>query len=269
MEVPDLPQAMLLKEAANWNQTGNDWKMLAGLPGAHLVAERDGKIVGTIAALDYVDFVWVAMVLVHPNNRRQGIASQLMQKVLDLFPDRILRLDATADGSKVYENFHFREEYRLSRWRLTPSSRSKYKPSGDIHQTKTAISDIIRSDVPFFGGNREQLLASLGAINAPITHHHQDSGQISYLFFRPGIHAWQIGPIVALDKELAINLIKKCLSVVADQPFFIDIPDNENWMQAIHELGFRKERLFIRMQFGGWNRIASPHEFAIAGPEFG
>ena len=50
------------------------------------------------------------MVLVDPQQRRQGIATRLMNVALDYLKDKVatVKLDATAEGKPVYEKFGFR-----------------------------------------------------------------------------------------------------------------------------------------------------------------
>ncbi len=118
----DIEQAMRLNIAADWNQTPADWKMILSCQGYHLAASVQEQIVGTIASIDYDQFVWIAMVLVDPSFRRQGIATTLLNTVLAHYSDRVLRLDATRAGSAVYAQLGFRKECYLHRWVLPRST---------------------------------------------------------------------------------------------------------------------------------------------------
>ena len=75
----DIPAAMQLKEAAGWNQTEDDWRRLLMLePNGCFAAIKDGRLVGTTTTTTYGnDLAWIGMVLVDPQYRRQGIASEV------------------------------------------------------------------------------------------------------------------------------------------------------------------------------------------------
>jgi len=81
----DHPAAVTLWEASDLHLGGNDtpemiaWK-LSTQPGFFLVAEMDGKIVGTVIGSLERGWGWVQRLAVHPGYRRRGIARRLMQE---------------------------------------------------------------------------------------------------------------------------------------------------------------------------------------------
>src|SRR6185503_15490799 len=123
----DIPAAMRLKEAAGWNQTEADWRRLLSLePNGCFAAVNDGRLVGTTTTTTYGnELAWIGMVLVDPQERRQGVATRLMKVAIDYLKDRVatVKLDATALGRPVYERFGFRVECGLERWSGTSNAR--------------------------------------------------------------------------------------------------------------------------------------------------
>ena len=110
---------MRLKECAGWNQTEADWRRVLDLdPDGCLVAEVDGEPAGTTIVTVFGPVAWVAMVLVDPAHRRQGIGRALMREAL-AFTDglgvRTVRLQATPMGRPLYEELGFISEYQLLR----------------------------------------------------------------------------------------------------------------------------------------------------------
>src|ERR1043165_10290372 len=87
----DVPAAMRLKEAAGWNQTEDDWRRLLVLePNGCFGVIKDGALVGTTTTTTYGnDLAWIGMVLVDPQQRRQGIAMQLMNVALDYLEEKV------------------------------------------------------------------------------------------------------------------------------------------------------------------------------------
>src|ERR1051325_850627 len=123
----DIPAAMQLKQAAGWNQTEEDWRRLLALdPNGCFAAVKDGRLVGTTTTTTYGnDLAWIGMVLVDPHERRQGIATRLMNVALDYLNGKVatVKLDATAEGKTLYEKFGFQAESVLERWSGTTEVR--------------------------------------------------------------------------------------------------------------------------------------------------
>jgi hypothetical protein len=68
--------AGLRLSGGRWNQTERDWRhFLTEAPDGALVAEEDGRVIGTAATLPYGPFAWISMVLVDPAAR--GVSAPL------------------------------------------------------------------------------------------------------------------------------------------------------------------------------------------------
>jgi GNAT superfamily N-acetyltransferase len=133
MTTADIPAALELCRAARWNQIEADWRRFLALhpAGARVALDADGAVIGSVATLRYgggvdgVGFDWLAMVLVRPENRRQGIASRLVEEAIALLGARApVRLDATPAGELVYRNLAFVPEYELARMERLPDART-------------------------------------------------------------------------------------------------------------------------------------------------
>src|SRR5258708_2895319 len=103
----DLPQAMLLKQIAGWNQTEQDWLRALELePEGCFGIERDRRVVATATTICYGrELAWIGMVLTHPEYRGQGFATRLMRRALEYIDGRHVqwtKLDATPMGSPLY-----------------------------------------------------------------------------------------------------------------------------------------------------------------------
>ena len=117
----DIPQAMLLKQAAGWNQTEQDWLRVLELePEGCFGIERDGRLVATTTTTCYGrELAWIGMVLTAPEFRGQGLASSLMRSALEFLDGRQIqwvKLDATSMGSGVYRKLGFEDECPVERW---------------------------------------------------------------------------------------------------------------------------------------------------------
>src|SRR3954451_17896441 len=152
----DIPAAMRLKEAAGWNQTEADWRRVLSLePNGCFAAVKDDRLVGTTTTTTYGnELAWIGMVLVDPEQRRQGIATQLMKVALEYLKARVatVKLDATALGQPVYERLGFQFESRLERWLGTANTHNAETPE-DV-----ALHDLLALDRIAFGANRSTLI---------------------------------------------------------------------------------------------------------------
>ena len=125
MVAEDIPAGLALCRASGWNQVERDWRrFLKAQPGGALVAERDSRVIGTVATMRYGPrFAWVAMVLVDPAERGRGVGRSLLTRGLALLDDvDTSRLDATPAGEPLYKTLGFAEESRLSRLQLAPGA---------------------------------------------------------------------------------------------------------------------------------------------------
>src|SRR5687768_12575174 len=86
----DLAAAMRLKELAHWNQTESDWRRLLRLePSGCFAGLLNGRIIASLTTTTYgKELAWIGMVIVDPEYRRQGIATQLMRAGLDYLKEQ-------------------------------------------------------------------------------------------------------------------------------------------------------------------------------------
>ncbi len=270
----DVAAGLRLCRAARWNQTERDWRhFLSEPPGGALVAERAGRVIGTVATLRYGPFAWISMVLVDPDARGKGVGSTLLERGLALIPaDVAPRLDATPAGEPLYRKLGFADEYALERWYLD-AGRYSLRPS-------TAARPFDASDWPAtlevdrraFGASRERLLRRLAADAAEYAWVFDDpTGPRGYLLGRHGHVREHLGPLIATDEAAARVLLDTGLEAVAGRAIFIDVPRHQQRFRAyLRAAGFAVERPFLRMYRGLLTAAGDPSlVYAIAGPEFG
>ena len=103
MTVADLADGMRLKAEAGWNQLEADWRRFLVLGGdGCFVAEREGRIVGSVTTCQFGSIGWVAMLLVEKAHRGAGIGRGLLIRALESLEARgarSVRLDAVMPGT--------------------------------------------------------------------------------------------------------------------------------------------------------------------------
>lgn len=271
----DIPLGMSLKSAAGWNQLETDWEMLldAGSEG-NFVAVYDGIEAGTATTVTYERrFSWVGMVLVDPAFRRRGIGTALLKAAIDSATEYgPVRLDATAEGKRLYDTLGFRDEYRLVRM-VRMAAPLVEEPADDCDQiTQARLRNIVLYDAPIFGAARQKVLGSL-LRNAPQYAYYarRDNEVSGYCLGRSGSSFEQIGPIVAADSGIAQALMLTALKRCAHKDVIVDVLiEQEGWMRFLMGLEFAEQRPFIRMCLGKLDYPGQPErQFAVAGPEVG
>ena len=120
MTAADVADGMRLKAEAGWNQVDADWRRFLALGGEGcFVAEREGRVVGSVTTCRFGPIGWVAMLLVEKAQRGAGIGRGLLIRALEHLEAagaRSVRLDATALGRPLYESLGFRVDFRLGRY---------------------------------------------------------------------------------------------------------------------------------------------------------
>ena len=270
----DIPAAMKLKEAAGWNQTEDDWRRLITLePAGCFAAIRNHELVGTTTTSTYKDqLAWVGMVLVDPQNRRQGIATRLMETALDYLRGKVatVKLDATAQGKPVYERFGFEEESLVERWVGTLHGSSIIRNDGMLNPD--TLYELLDLDQRAFNADRSTLIQWL--INdsnfLPVVKRSADGKLSGYALARAGTKANYLGPIVATETSDVESLIDEMLRRMGASRVYIDFNrECSTPVDVFSARGFVKERDLIRMTSGERGKKTSPFVVAIAGPEIG
>jgi len=206
----------LLSMRAGWNQTEDDIIRLASLdPGGCFVAKlrAPGSDIpaGTSVATPLgPKAAWIGMVLVHPELRRQGIATALLHAAVSHAQDSgrgIVGLDATPEGQAVYASSGFKASYRI--WRtLFPLSQFEKAGEGVRELRGSALAEIQGYDAKRYF-DRSPLLERLVLDRQARCFATKDAqGRLTgYCLTRPGRVQPFVGPLVADSEESARHLL--------------------------------------------------------------
>ena len=270
-------EAMKIKELVGWNQTEDDWRRLLKVePRGCFGAFRDGALVGTTTTTCYDhDLAWIGMVLVHPANRRMGIATRLLRHALDYLSDAVstVKLDATADGQRLYERLGFHVESLVERWFGTAVPNGRV--GGDVEVTylnETTTAELLELDRRAFCADRSSLIKALiaNASVVPAIARTKNGAVGGYSIARRGSQISYVGPIIATTANEAAALLDRTLDQLTGQQVYVDVNTRfEGWPRVLLDRGFSKQRELIRMRLGKLSNPTSPWVFSIAGPEVG
>ena len=277
MTPADAEAALLLSAEAGWNQTAEDWEFMLREGRGVGVRDASGRWIGSSLALPVgEDLSWISMVLVAKGQRRRGIGTRLLRRCIEAVQraGHAAGLDATEFGRLVYPSLGFRDLHPISRlWLEIPVSA---EPLWTDHQIRPLIAaDLVALaafDASRSGMERGHVLDYL-FWQAPSSAFvvEVDEGVVGYILGRPGRSAFQIGPVVADDENLACALVANAL-VASKLPVILDVPDAHPGLRRwLGGTGAVRQRGFTRMILGKPPRALADTSriFAIAGPELG
>jgi GNAT superfamily N-acetyltransferase len=264
----DLPRAVALSAAVGWNQNEADWRVF--LRDGAVRAMDDGDPV-TLAATAAVlplgpDLAWISMVLVRPDLRRRGMATQLMRWAVErLEGTRCVALDATPAGREVYRRLGFQDAFGFTRWRLPAGLPAPGLPVRRLRESDWPA--LLAFDREAFGAPREKLLRSF-AERLPAACWITEDGS-GYALGRDGLRLPQIGPVVATGPAIAVALVAAAARATGGT-VLLDLADDAGDVIAILEsAGAERLRGFTRMARGAAPPGLAERLIAMAGPEFG
>ncbi len=276
----DIPAGLRLCGQAGWNQTAEDWqRLLEWEPGGCFVAERDGRVAGTVTTTVYEPgLAWVGMLLVDGAVRRQGLGRALLAHALDWIESErgvpVSALDATPLGKPLYDGMGFVDQFSLQRHEGAAPSPAVHPggPPGVRPLRADDLSTLAALDTSVFGADRRRVLQSLIEAHPDRCHLFERKGIIrGYVCGRTGARTGYVGPLVATDRAAAEVLLGAALAPLAGRTVTLDVPDgNEDAVLLVRQLGLRPQRPLLRMARGAPLPPADRKRcYAIAGPEIG
>jgi ribosomal protein S18 acetylase RimI-like enzyme len=277
MHAGDIPFAHALRQIAGWNQTEHDWLgYLSYDPEGCFVAEVRGKPAGTATTIHYGDhFGWIGMVLVHPDYRRLGIGTRLLNRAISRLQQcgvKSIKLDATPMGRKVYVPLGFIDEYELSRYEGAPVADDLAEEAGVVPFSSANFMAMVQLDAAAFGAERRAVLQSLSERNPELCFAMRDAGGGGgFIIAREGAGAVQVGPWIPRDATVAERLLRALFRRLPGRRIFVDVvAPNAPANAIIRQQGFKVQRTLTRMYLG---ENAHPGEpllvFGISSPEKG
>ncbi len=271
----DIVSMYSLSQKAGWNQTIDDLKLLAAQdPKGNLlgVADIDGisKPLGSGLVLNVGEsLAWIGMILVHPEYRRQGIASVIMEECIEVarlvMNNSIVGLDATPHGLQVYTNIGFQKSFNIWRCQLKTEATIQIDASIKIIRNLSMYkyTDMLQDmglHTKFAGLSLIQKMHPEGVWVA------QAKGKpIGIVMTRPGRLMPFVGPLLAASPGAARTLLDHVLKFWKEKghdKVFMDIPEKhfnsaslwENEIACITppedcvlSSGIKPARCFIRM----------------------
>lgn len=277
LQPEDVGVALELSSGEGWNQTARDWDFLIQSPDVVAIAAvNKSRVIATTTAIRYPGkVIWIGMVLVDKAFRGKGISKLLLNHVFQLSDEAsVLKLDATAQGQRVYIPLGFQEEMQIVRM-VHPVVSNQHLPVSEITPEPvdaTHISAITALDKFTFGADRSSL------INMLVTNYPESAWIVQkqqrimgFTLGRAGSRYHHLGPVVAGCTSDAATLITHALNNLNGTAVVIDVLcDKQDLIASLISMGFSVQRYFSRMYRHQHNIPCNTADmFAIGGPEYG
>lgn len=281
MSTADEPFCCELSRIAGWNQTSADWRRALELePEGAWIAIVHGQEAGTATVCRFASIGWIALMLVSPPFRSQGVGRALFTHAVNYLEANgvhSLRLDATPLGQPLYAQFGFSVEFELERYagRVAPSaSLPAPTDSLEIADAESAdMADIALLDQSITATDRARFLERLFSLAPTCRRIARDAATgklLGYSLARPGRLATQIGPCLASEERAGRTLLADALLRHVGQEVFVDIPVEHAGAASIaSQLGLRPQRRLARMGRGPRITESLAGFWSGSGPEKG
>lgn len=267
MTEADLPRAAALSALVGWNQTAEDWAEFLARGAVRCRDDGQETLAATAATYTYSPgLAWISMVLVRPDQRRQGHATALMRWATASLATAAQVLDATPAGREVYARLGFRDLWGFARWSLPEPLPASPGPRPLEERDWPALEAL---DLAAFGAPRPALLRGFARrLPAAARVLERDGALAGAILGRDGVRTPQLGPLWARDAATARALLAAARNAVG--PAVLDLRDGAlglgPWLAA---QGAAPQRPFTRMALGADPPGDVTLHAAVAGPEFG
>jgi GNAT superfamily N-acetyltransferase len=211
-EPGDLPAAHALSSTFNWPHRLEDWQFALSL-GQGVVAERDGKVLGTALSWQFgANYATIGMVIVAPELQGQRIGNRMMEALLDRLSTRNVLLHATVAGRGLYERLGFVSIGEIDQHQgvlaalpaLAGREGDRLRPLTDAD-----VESLIAIDARGSGMPRGELLRRLFAQGKTVVL--ERGGRVAgFAVLRRYGHGHAVGPVAAPDIDAARLLIADC-----------------------------------------------------------
>jgi ribosomal protein S18 acetylase RimI-like enzyme len=241
MQPSDLEAAQALSAEMNWPHRLEDWRF-ALVCGAGVVAERDGRVVGT--ALRWLwgnDRATLGLVIVSPALQGLGIGRRLMESLLRDLERRNILLHATAEGQPLYERLGFRcvgqvrqHQGTAARAALPVLAKGERLRPAEAHEGGVLAA----LDVKATGLPRPSVVRRLLSDEQVIVFE-RDGQVLGFSALRRFGRGHAIGPAVAPDVASARALIAHWCHLYAGSFLRIDVDAESGMPQWLESFGLR------------------------------
>ncbi len=214
MQTENLAEGLRLTQAESWSYRLEDWAFHFHLGKGWVACDAVGRVLGTAFWWPYGDqFATIGLVVVDRHQQSKGIGRRLMNAVMEDAGARSLRLVATRAGKRLYEQCGFRDQSAICQHLGAVTATTPPFKSGTASfdaASSTDLEALAQWDAKAFATDRTSVLAAVLARGEGVVASRQ--GRLAgYALAREACRGTTIGPVVAEDETLAIEMVARLM----------------------------------------------------------
>lgn len=260
-------------ESLGWNPGEKDGDCLLAVdPSGMFMVERDGRPVGCATAIAYDDrFGFVGALVVDPALRGKAPSTlwSLYRHVKKYLGNRMIGVDVVPATQAFFTAAGCRPAYRHLRFEgLLPSGEAR---ENVVPLSSVAFDVICDYDAAHFPVRREHFLRIwLEAYGAGGWACLRNGRLAGFGLIRRARQGWRIGPLLADDPGVAVDLLRAMGTVNGGESVFLDVPEaSAAAMDLVRRFGFTQGFETTRMYLNGRPGILPDRIYSIASYETG
>lgn len=221
--------------------------------GEGIVAEADGKVIGTIMGWKFGEaFATLGMVIVTNAMQGRGLGRKLMDAMLEGLSGRTVILNATAEGLPLYRKLGFEELGVVCQHQAVAPAQPLVQLRRGERVRPMGAADGEALDALYTKASGMQRKTVLDAYQAEgstvvLCREHEQTG---FAVLRRFGRGWAIAPVIAPDQTGAKALIAHWLGTQSGSFCRIDIPESSGLGPWLEELGLPEVGRVTTMALG-------------------
>lgn len=237
MTAADIDDAVAWAAAEGWNPGERDAECFATVdPAGFIGGFLDGRMVASISVVNYdAGFAFLGFYIVQPEYRGQGLGYRLWQEGIAHAGDRVVGLDGVPAEQENYKRSGFDLAYRNVRYGGNPTLPTVL---ADLEIRPVSVPDeaLIVFDRRAFPVARAGFLTAwLATPRHAGFAAYRDDALVGYAVARPCVTGAKIGPLFAVDADVAATLAAAAIGAAGEREIFLDVPEPNGAAVALAE----------------------------------